>query len=267
LISPRPTQTHQQEKTGAEKHASCSYISSAKTTTNKETVAMTGKSLRRLALPAALCLTAFNVHADITLNERVQFFEFFHPGQDPLFSIDVLGPESFSDDYSLPSEGFVFLLQTSSPTAVDAVLSVDDGSTLQSALGIYTRDFTQGDVKSEIYVDGEGSRIEIGSGGANEGNIRLNGKGDFDITNGGVVNWTGTNNCDGEFFSCDILIGATAASNTGIRVMGINSLLDASNTNGRLFVGYVPSLVEGDSEDFLVMQLGGVVRSNGRICW
>ena len=224
---------------------------------------MTGKILRRLALPAALCLTAFNVHANITLNERVQFFEFFDPNQSPPFSIELAGPATILGDYSLPPEGFVRLLQTSSPTAVDAVLTVDEGSTLQSALGIYTTDFTQGDVRSEIYVDGENSRIEIGSGGADEGNIRLNGKGDFDITNGGVVNWTGTNNCDGEFFSCDILIGATAASNTGISVIGAGSLLDASNTNGRLFVGYVPSLVEGDSEDFLVMQLGGVVRSNG----
>jgi hypothetical protein len=97
----------------------------------------------------------------------------------------------------------------------------------------------------------------------------LNGKGDFDITNGAVVNWIEPNNCSGAFLDCDILIGATAVSNTGIRVIGAGSLLDASNTNGRLFVGYVPSLVaydailETDSEDFLVVQDGGTLRSNG----
>lgn len=220
--------------------------------------------LRHVVLSAIVCLCTLNANAEIDITSGVRFFA---GGQAQGFPIDTLGPANFPGDYALPAMGFVNIRHQPFSQG-ETILTVNNGSTLQSSLGLYTSVFDPSG-KSEIYVDGLGSRIEIGSATIGTGNIRLNGKGDFDITNGAVVNWIEPNTCSGAFFVCDILIGATAVSNTGIRVIGTGSLLDASNTNGRLFVGYVPSLVaydavlETDSEDFLVVQDGGVLRSNG----
>jgi len=220
-----------------------------------------GSFAKLLVVSFVFSITTQNAHSDIVLSDGVDFFAFAG------FPLDRTGPDTIGGDYTLPDAGFVRLRHLFESTAA---LTVNGGSTLQSAVGLYTSVFdTSG--KAEIYVDGAGSRIEIGAGTISRGNIRLNGWGDFDITNGAVVRWAGTANCDGVFFSCDILIGATAESNTGIRVIGAGSLLDASNTNGRLFVGYVPSPtayssdenVVADSEDFLVIQDSGVVILSG----
>ena len=221
---------------------------------------MSRVKLRHIALSAIVCLSTVNANAEIDLTSGVIFFEGGAPG----FPVDTFGPANFPGDYSLPSTGYVNIRHQ----PFNTILTVTNGSTLQSSFGLYTTVLDPLG-KSEIYVDGIGSRIEIGSATIGTGNIRLNGKGDFDIINGAVVNWIEPNNCSGALLDCDILIGATAVSNTGIRVIGAGSLLDASNTNGRLFVGYVPSLVaydailETDSEDFLVVQDGGTLRSNG----
>ncbi|MDJ0905513.1 MAG: hypothetical protein QNI96_05805 [Woeseiaceae bacterium] len=179
------------------------------------------------------------------------------------------GPQSIAGDYTAPEAGFVRLLHFFN----DASLTVNDTSTLRAGFGIFTTSTPTLDFNSSVTVIDPGSRIEIGSDTFRTGSIRLNGKGDFDILDGGVVNWIEPNNCDGGFQTCDILIGATPGSNTGIRVIGNGSLLDASNTGGRLWVGYRPSPVSYDpvdppggpldSEDFFVVADGGTVLSNG----
>ncbi|MDJ0812293.1 MAG: hypothetical protein QNJ23_01080 [Woeseiaceae bacterium] len=220
-----------------------------------------------IGVQALLLLLGANARADVVFGNGAQVFD-----QTPNIGDFVLvlnGPQTIAGDYTAPEAGFVRLLHFFN----DAPLTVNNGSTLRAGFGLFTTSTPTLDFLSQVIVDGPGSRIEIGSDTFRTGNIRLNGKGDFDIVGGGVVNWIEPNNCDGSFESCDILIGATDASNTGIRVIGNGSLLDASNTGGRLFVGYVPSIATRDpvdppngaldSEDFFVVQDGGTVLSNG----
>jgi hypothetical protein len=151
-----------------------------------------------MVLSAIVCLSTVNANAEIDLTGGVIFFA----GGQPTFPVDTPGPATFSGDYSLPSTGFVNIRHQ----LFNTILTVTSGSTLQSSFGLYTTVLDPSG-KSEIYVDGIGSRIEIGSATIGTGNIRLNGKGDFDITNGAVVNWIEPNNCSGAFLDCDILIG------------------------------------------------------------
>ncbi len=213
-----------------------------------------------LVAPLLLSLTQ-PANADVVFGQGAQVFD-----QTPNlgdFVLVINGPQSLMGDYSVPEAGFVRLAHF----ANDASLTVNNSSTLNAGFGLFTTSSLNLNFNSNVLVDGTGSRIEIGSNTFRTGTIRLNGKGDFDIIDGGVVNWLEPNNCDGTFTTCDILIGSTAASNTGIRVIGNGSLLDASNTDGRFFVGWVPSTVPYDpsdppaapldSEDFFVVADGG----------
>jgi hypothetical protein len=202
-----------------------------------------------------------SANADIILSQNARFYS------DPGVPV-VFGPQTFSGDYNAEPNGFALLIQA---TPIDSSLTINGGSTLFAARGLSTFAFLQDPpARADIVVDGIGSRIDIG-GGVDRGSIILQGKGDVYIRNGAVVSWTGTNGCDGSFGACDILIGANNATignfsgitNIGITVEGAGSLLDASNTNGRLFVGFTPAEFTGQSEDFLVVRDGGELRSNG----
>lgn len=205
-----------------------------------------------LCMACTLPLTTTNAIADVELGNGATVFQ---PGVGVLDGPNV----SFPGDYTVPEGAGIVLFHRFS----DGDLAVNNGSTL--AAGAFLSTFTDSGLlyKADIAVSGPGSRVQIGSDIGRTGNIVLRGFGDFVIENGAVVDWIDNNACTGAPSSCDILIGASDLSNTGIVVSGPGSLLDTSDTNGRVAVGYVPSLIPGDSEDFLVAQNGGAILSSG----
>ena len=204
------------------------------------------------AIPVLLALT-LTARADVEFSQGATVFDL------PSNTVLLGGPQSFPGDYSVPDGAGVLLFHR----FLDSSLTVNAGSTLEA--GAFLSTFTDSGLtfKSEIFVDGPGSRVQIGTETGRTGNIVLRGFGDVAITNGAVVDWIDSNNCNADFLSCDILIGATGPSNTGIVVSGTGSALDASATSGRLFVGFSPSPVPGESDDFLVAENGGAVLSSG----
>jgi hypothetical protein len=219
-----------------------------------------------VAFLAAAALTS-TAQADVDLSS--QWVRLYDDFGGPF----IQGPLVLAGDKTLEPNGFALLIQYDE--IEDAQLIVDGGSTLFAPRGLATYSYAGlPNAKADVFVDGVGSRIEIAgeiAGGVRSGNIFLRGRGDFYISNGGSVVWNDANECDGSFRSCDILIGDnnpatsnfTGVTNNGFQIDGTGSLLDASNTGGRLYVGFTLAPLLGQSEDFLVAQNGGEIRSNG----
>lgn len=171
-------------------------------------------------------------------------------------------------DTSLLPNGLAVLIQVDPLTA--AALTVNGGSTLQAPQGLYTYTFPWSDRnQATIGVGGADSRIEI-AGGNGTGNIVLRGWGALGISTGGSIVWDDDNACDGSFKSCDILIGdvneaegvLSGISNATLAIYGEGALLDASNTGGRLFVGFNPAERADQSYNSVTIGFGGELRSN-----
>jgi hypothetical protein len=219
-----------------------------------------------VAFLAAAALTS-TAQADVNLSS--QWVRLYDDFGGPF----IQGPLVLAGDKTLEPNGFALLIQYDE--IEDAQLIVDGGSTLFAPRGLATYSYAGlPNAKADVFVDGVGSRIEIAgeiAGGVRSGNIFLRGRGDFYISNGGSVVWNDVNGCDGSFRSCDILIGDnnpatsnfTGVTNNGFQIDGTGSLLDASNTGGRLYVGFTLAPLLGQSEDFLVALNGGEIRSNG----
>ena len=204
-----------------------------------------------LCLGLVLPLLTTNSHADVEFGNGATVF-------DGVAGTVVSGSNmTFSGDYTVPAGTGVLVFHRFS----NGDLTVNGGSTLEA--GNFLSTFTDSGLiyRADILVDGPGSRIQLGTDGGQFGNVFLRGKGDFVISNGATVGWNANNSCSGADLSCDVLIGVTGPSNTGIVVSGTGSLLDASTTNGNFLVGFNPSLTLGESEDFLVAENGGTILS------